>query len=56
MNPTWLLVLVLLCVILGVLIGGVCHDAELADAWTDGYNVRIREERDISLYQERLSR
>lgn len=44
MNATWLLVIVPLYVILGVLIGGVCHDWEQTSAWEDGYNARIREE------------
>jgi hypothetical protein len=53
MDPIWLLVIVPLCVILGVLIGGVCHDAEQADAWEDGYNTRIREEAGVEPYQRR---
>jgi len=44
MSATWLLVIVPLCVFLGVLIGGVCHDWEQADTWEEGYNAWIREE------------
>jgi len=49
MNLIWLLVIVPLCVILGVLIGGVCHDAEQTSAWEDGYRARLCEEGDVCL-------